>query len=78
MAMSATEIESLIKEALPDAHVSITDLAGDGNHYAAQIVSARFKGKTRIQQHQMIYSALQGKMGADLHALTLRTTAKDD
>ncbi len=75
MAMSATEIEELIRKALPDADVTLTDLAGDGSHYAAKVVSTFFKGKTRIQQHQMIYSALQGKIGDALHALTLTTTA---
>ena len=76
MTMSATEIKQLIQEALPDADVMITDLAGDGNHYAAHIISALFKGQSLIQQHRMVYSALQGRMGEDIHALTLTTTAR--
>ena len=75
MAMDAREIESLIKQALPDAQVSIQDLAGDGDHYAAQVVSSEFAGKTRVQQHQMVYAALQGRMGGVLHALALNTSA---
>ena len=74
MAMSPKDIESLIKEALPDAQVTIEDLRGDGDHYAAYIVSSAFKGKTRVQQHQMIYQALQGRMGSELHALALQTS----
>ncbi|HTI86243.1 MAG TPA: BolA family transcriptional regulator [Alphaproteobacteria bacterium] len=73
MAMDSGEIERLIKVAFPDASVAIEDLAGDGNHYAAHVVSAAFKGKSRVQQHQMVYAALQGKMGGDLHALALQT-----
>ncbi|MGE5537842.1 MAG: BolA family protein [Gemmatimonas sp.] len=73
MAMDSGEIERLIKAAFPDASVAIEDLAGDGNHYAAHVVSAAFKGKSRVQQHQMVYAALQGKMGGDLHALALQT-----
>ena len=73
MAMSATEIERFIKEALPDAVVEIRDLAGDGNHYAASVTSAAFKGKSRVQQHQIVYAALQGRMGGELHALALQT-----
>lgn len=73
MAMSATEIERFIKEALPDAVVEIRDLAGDGDHYAASVTSAAFKGKSRVQQHQMVYAALQGRMGGELHALALQT-----
>lgn len=76
MAMDAGEIESLIKAAFPDADVSIEDLAGDGDHYAATVVSSAFTGKTRVQQHQMVYGALKGKMGGALHALALTTTAK--
>ena len=75
MAMDAREIESLIKQALPDAQVTIQDLAGDGDHYAAQVVSSEFVGKTRVQQHQMVYAALQGRMGGVLHALALNTSA---
>ncbi|MGE0239844.1 MAG: BolA family protein [Parvibaculaceae bacterium] len=78
MAMNASEIERLIKEALPDAHVEIRDLAGDGDHYAANVVSPSFKGKSRIQQHQMIYAALKGRMGGELHALALQTSAPED
>lgn len=76
MAMSAAEIEKLIREAFPDAEVEIKDLAGDGDHYAAMVVSAAFKGKTRVQQHQMVYDALKGRMGGALHALSLQTAAK--
>jgi stress-induced morphogen len=75
MAMSAAEIESFIRDALPDARVEIRDLAGDGNHYAANVVSTAFAGKSRVQQHQMIYAALKGRMGGDLHALALQTSA---
>ena len=77
MAMSATDIERFIKEALPDAQVEIRDLAGDGDHYAATVVSAAFKGKNRVQQHQMVYAALKGRMGGELHALALQTSAPD-
>ncbi len=73
MPMSPKEIERLIKEHLPDAHVMIEDLAGDGDHYAATVVSSAFKGKTRVQQHQLVYEALKGNMGGDLHALALQT-----
>ena len=73
MAMSVTEIERLIREALPDARVEVKDLAGDGEHYAANVVSAAFAGKSRVQQHQMVYSALKGRMGGALHALALTT-----
>lgn len=75
MPMIAGDIERLIKEALPDAKVTIRDLAGDGDHYAAEVVSAAFKGKTRVQQHQMVYAALKGRMGGELHALALQTSA---
>ena len=74
MAMSATEIEMLIRAALPDAQVSVEDLAGDGDHYAAQIVSESFRGRSRIQQHQMVFQALGGRMGGVLHALALQTS----
>ncbi len=77
MAMEASEIERLIKEALPDAEVRIEDLRGDGDHYSAYVRSASFKGKNRVQQHQMVYSALQGRMGGELHALALQTAASD-
>lgn len=73
MPMSATEIEKLIREKLPDAQITIKDLAGDGDHYAAQVISEAFRGKTRVQQHQMIYDALRGNMGGALHALALQT-----
>ena len=76
MAMAATDIESLIKQAFPDAEVSIEDLAGDGDHYAATVASSAFRGKSRVQQHQMVYAALKGKMGGELHALALTTTAR--
>lgn len=75
MAMAAAEIERLIKQALPDAQVTIEDLAGDGDHYAAIIVSEAFRGKSRVQQHQLVYAALQGNMGGVLHALALKTSA---
>ena len=73
MAMAAPDIEHLIRQAFPDAHVIVTDLAGDGDHYGARIVSSAFAGKSRVQQHQMVYSALKGKMGGELHALALET-----
>ncbi len=76
MAMEAAEIERLIKEALPDARVEIRDLAGDGDHYAATVVSPSFKGKSRVQQHQIVYAALKGNMGGVLHALALQTAAE--
>ena len=76
--MDPGDIERLIKESLPDAVVSIQDLAGDGDHYAAHIVSGAFKGKTRVQQHQMVYQALQGRMGGELHALALQTAVPED
>jgi stress-induced morphogen len=75
MPMPAAEIERMIREALPDAAVSIKDLAGDGDHYAAEVVSAAFAGKTKVQQHQMVYAALKGRMGGELHALALTTSA---
>jgi len=75
MAMHASDIEAMIKEAFPDANVEIQDLAGDGNHYAATVASGAFKGKSRVQQHQMVYAALKGKMGGELHALALTTSA---
>mgnify|MGYP002757317193 CR=1 FL=1 len=73
MAMAAADIERMIKEAFPDALVAIEDLAGDGDHYSARITSAAFAGKSRVQQHQMVYSALKGQMGGVLHALVLET-----
>ena len=77
MAMEAAEIERLIKESLPGADVTIDDLRGDGDHYSARVVSAAFAGKTRVQQHQLIYQALQGRMGNELHALQLQTSAPE-
>jgi len=73
MAMAKAEIEALIRAALPDAAVTITDLAGDGDHYAAHVVSAAFAGRPRIAQHKMVYAALGGRMGGALHALQLTT-----
>jgi stress-induced morphogen len=78
MAMASSEIESLIKAGIPDAVVTIEDLRGDGDHYAAHVVSAAFKGKSRVQQHQMVYEALQGRMGEELHALALQTAPAED
>jgi stress-induced morphogen len=77
MAMPANEIEKLIREAFPDADIKITDLAGDNDHFAAMVTSRAFKGKTRVQQHQMVYEALKGRMGGVLHALSLQTAPKD-
>ena len=77
MAMDANTIEKMIKEALPDAKVTIRDLAGDGDHYAAEVVSEQFRGKSRVQQHQMVYGALKGNMGGVLHALALTTSAPE-
>lgn len=74
MPMNPADIEGMIKTAMPDAEVRIEDLRGDGDHYAAYIVSAAFRGKTRVQQHQMVYEALQGRMGNELHALALQTS----
>lgn len=77
MPMRASEIEKMIKDAIPDAVVTINDLAGDGDHYAAEVVSESFRGKSRVQQHQMVYDALKGNMGGTLHALALQTSAPD-
>ncbi|AZN71759.1 BolA family transcriptional regulator [Georhizobium profundi] len=77
MPMSAGDIEKMIKEGIPDARVTIRDLAGDGDHYAAEVVSESFRGKNRVQQHQMVYNALKGNMGGVLHALALQTSAPD-
>ncbi|WP_311029098.1 BolA family protein [Mesorhizobium koreense] len=77
MAMDANEIARLIREAIPDATVTIRDLAGDGDHYAAEVVAESFRGKSRVQQHQMVYEALKGRMGGALHALALQTSAPD-
>jgi len=78
MAMDAATIERLIKESLPDARVSIEDLRGDGDHYAAHVVSREFRGKSRVQQHQLVYQALRGRMGSELHALALQTSTPED
>jgi len=78
MPMDPGEIERLIKQALPDAEVRLEDLVGDGDHWSATVVSPSFKGKSRVQQHQMIYQALQGRMGGELHALALQTSAPQD
>ena len=77
MPMSAADIESMIKQEIPDAKVTIRDLAGDGDHYAAEVVSEQFRGKTRVQQHKMVYDALKGNMGGVLHALALQTSAPE-
>ena len=74
MAMAASEIERLIRNDFPDAEITIEDLRGDGDHYAAYVVSSAFIGKSRVQQHQMVYGALQGRMGGELHALALQTS----
>ena len=76
MAIKQQEIHKLLKEGFPDADIEINDLAGDDNHYAAKIKSSKFKGKTRVQQHQMVYASLKGKMGNELHALALTTEEK--
>ena len=78
MSMTAVEIEELILKTFPDAKIIIDDLRGDGDHYAAQIISEKFRGKTRVQQHQMVYNAMNGKMGKELHALALNTSAPKD
>ncbi|MDQ3246528.1 MAG: BolA family transcriptional regulator [Pseudomonadota bacterium] len=75
MPMAATEIERLIRDAIPDSEVTITDLAGDGDHYSARVVSASFAGMSRVRQHQRVYQALGGRMGGELHALQLTTAA---
>ena len=73
MAMNLEEIKKLIKEGLPDATVEIQDLAGDGNHYSAMVTSSQFSGKSKIEQHKMVYNSLKGKMGNELHALAIKT-----
>jgi stress-induced morphogen len=75
MAMEAAEIERLIRDAFPDARIEIADLAGDGDHYSATVVAEAFRGKNRVQQHQLVYAALKGRMGGELHALALTTSA---
>jgi stress-induced morphogen len=77
MAMAASEIEALIRAALPDAHVTVEDMAGDGDHYAATVVSGAFRGLTRVKQHQLVFQALGGRMGGQLHALALQTSVPD-
>ena len=77
MAMDAREIEQLIKTSIPDAEVTIRDLAGDGDHYAATVVSEQFRGMPRVKQHQIVYAALRGRMGGELHALALQTSAPE-
>ena len=77
MAMNLKEIEKLIKEVLPDATIEIQDLAGDGNHYSATVTSIQFSGKSKIEQHKMIYNSLKGKMGNELHALAIKTKEKN-
>ena len=73
MAMDLKEIEALIKEGLPDAVIEIQDLAGDSNHYSATIISSKFSGKSKIEQHKMVYNSLKGKMGNELHAFAIKT-----
>jgi stress-induced morphogen len=77
MAMAAEEIEQLIRAGIPDARVEITDLAGDGDHYAARVISESFRGLPRVRQHQRVYEALGGRMGGALHALQLSTAAPE-
>ncbi len=77
MPMAADEIESMIKQAIPDAQITLVDTAGDQDHWQAEIISEAFRGKSRVQQHQMVYASLQGKMGGVLHALALQTSAPD-
>ncbi len=77
MAMPASEIEALIKSAFPDANITIEDLAGDNDHFAATVISEAFRGISRVRQHQMVYAALQGRMGGALHALALQTAAPE-
>lgn len=77
MPMAAADIETMIREAIPDAEVEITDLAGDGDHYAARVVSASFEGLNRVKQHQAVYAALKGRMGGELHALQLTTATPE-
>ncbi len=77
MAMAANEIEALIRAALPDARITVEDLAGDGDHYAASVISEAFRGRSRVQQHQLVYAALRGRMGGELHALALQTSVPE-
>lgn len=78
MAMEAEDIERMIREAIPDAEVTIEDLRGDGDHYAALVVSETFRGKSKVAQHQLVYAALKGKMGGELHALALQTATPEN
>ncbi len=78
MAMAIGEIETMIRAALPDAVVTVEDLAGDGDHYAATVISESFRGQSRVRQHQIVYAALQGRMGGELHALALQTSVPGD
>mgnify|MGYP001209530407 CR=1 FL=1 len=78
MAMNLEEIKKLIKEGLPDATVEIQDLAGDGNHYSAMVTSSQFSGKSKIEQHKMVYNSLKGKMGNELHALAIKTKEQNE
>ena len=78
MAMNAQDIEDLIRAGIPGAEVRIEDLRGDGDHYAAYIISESFRGLSRVQQHQLVYKALQGKMGGELHALAIQTATPDE
>ena len=77
MVMYITEIENLIKKSIPDANINIQDLAGDGNHYSATVISSLFKGKSKIEQHKIVYNSLKGKMGNELHALAITTKEKE-
>lgn len=77
MPVSLQDLEALLRDAFPDAEIAIKDLAGDNDHYAANIIAKEFKNKTRVQQHQMVYAALKGKMGGELHALALQTSAPE-
>ena len=76
MAMNLKEIETLIKQAISDAIIEVQDLAGDGNHYSATVTSSKFSGKSKIEQHKMVYNSLKGKMGNELHALAIKTKEK--
>lgn len=78
MGMKGADIEAMIREAFPDAEIAMKDLAGDDNHWAATVKSAAFRGKSRVQQHQMVFAAMQGKMGGDLHAMALQTVTPDN
>ena len=77
MAINLKEIEKLLKDAFPDSAINIQDLAGDGNHYSAEVISAQFQGKSKIEQHKMVYNSLKGKMGNELHALVIKTKEKN-